>query len=361
MISALFYPLFLFSSLLFLYAGDKYRKSIFNLYILIFLVIFSFIFGVRVNFGIDQPVYQRMYEKPGVDLFRCEPIFVRLNLFLHNNHFSTAFYFSVLSFLNILFLYLSMKKEKCDLCLSFIVYFSIYIFYYVNISRQAIAMNICLLSLFYFADKKYIKWLILVFLAAGFHTASLSFLIMIPILKFTSKLKIPELFYYICFAFAFLMFEKLYDIIMNGLFLPFNLITGGRYSFLEKFLTYKLKLGSGMGVRLRILGYTCLLPELLDCRKQNPKTAFYFSIFFFGIFGEFVASVNMNLVRVFYFFTPVQIILIAKTLPGINKKNIFELKKALFCFGLLIIFILFVINAIKGINNTAIYTWCFDF
>lgn len=362
MISIQFFPLILLICSLFMYAGNKYEKRlVLNIYIFISLIVFTFIFGVRVNFGTDQIVYQHMYEYQGVDLLRCEPIFVKLNQFLYKYHFSTAFYFCVLSFLEIFFFYLTVKNEKLNICISFILFYSLYIFHYVNISRQAIAMNICLCSFYYFYCKKYIKWGILIFLAGGFHIASYSLFLMTPLLYFFAHKKIPNFIFYLFLIIAFVMFERFYDLILENVFIPFHLITGAKYKFIEKFLSFKIQLGSALGVRLKILGYLCMLPFLLDDSKVSLRNRFYFLIFYFGLIGELISSVNMNLQRVFLYYTLIQIIILSKNLCNLKKNKILELKSFLFCFGMIILFFLFLLNSLKGINNTSYYTWCFDF
>lgn len=361
MASVVFYPLILFICSLYAYAGNKYEKKLSNVYLLIFLIIFSFIFGVRVNFGTDQIVYQHMYEFQGADLLRCEPIFVKLNQILYKYGFSTAFYFSTLSFLEIFFIYLTLKKERINFFVGFFIFYIIYIFNYVNISRQAIAMNVCLCSIYYFSEKKYFKWLFFVLLAGGFHIGALSLLVMIPLLSKVSRIKIPDFVYYILFILAFLMFEKLYSIVLEGVLIPFNLLTNGRYKLLEKLLTYKIPLGSGLGIRLKILGYICMLPALLRESTINQKNKLYFMIFCLGIFGELLASLNMNLQRLFYFYSPIQIILLSKVLIKIKKDNLIEFRNFIFCVGIFILIFLFFSNAMKGINDTSYYKWCFDF
>lgn len=358
MASVVFYPLILFICSLYAYAGNKYEKKLSNVYLLIFLIIFSFIFGVRVNFGTDQIVYQHMYEFQGADLLRCEPIFVKLNQILYKYGFSTAFYFSTLSFLEIFFIYLALKKERINFFVGFFIFYIIYIFNYVNISRQAIAMNVCLCSIYYFSEKKYLKWLFFVLLAGGFHIGALSLIFILPLLNLISSIKIPNFIYYVLFIIAFVMFEKLYTIILESVLLPFNLITNGRYQIIEKLLTHKIALGSGMGVRLKILGYILLLPSLLDGKKLDKKSSFYFTIYFFGIFGELVASLNMNLQRLFLFYSPIQIIVLSKKISTINKSNLVDIKNFMFILGFFIILVLFLSNAIKGLNNTLIYRWC---
>ncbi len=363
MSSIVFFPCFLILCSLYTYFGNKYGNYCKNILIFILIAIYTFVLGVRVNFGTDQITYLHMYYYQGADLLRCERIFVLLNQFLRKFNAPYQVLFSVIAFLEIYFLILAFEKENVNIFYAFILFFLIYINLYLNLSRQAIAQSFILLSIVLFINKKYISWLIITLIATGFHISAVLSFFIVPILNIFKKIKFPNFVYYLLLFLSMIFYEKLFDVILQTFLIPLNIAFGEKVTIIEKVLEQKIPLGSGMGVRLRCLAYIFMLPLLLDFKKQSPANNLLFSLFYFGLVGEFFASVNMNLVRIFYYYTQTQLLIIPKIISSVKISNIKKLmvKEILFLIGLFFLFVLAVPKWISGADTTAFYKISLNF
>ncbi len=361
--SIIFFPSFLVFSSIYAFVGRKYGSYHKNLLILIFAAIYIFILGVRVNFGTDQSAYLHMYYYQGADLLRCEKLFVLLNQFLRSFNAPYQLLFGIIAFVEIYFLILAFEKENVDIFWGYVLFFLIYINLNLNLSRQAMAMGLILLSIVLFARKKYISWLVLSLIASGFHVSAILTLFLVPFLNLIKKIKFPQFVYYALIFLSAMFFERLFDIVLNVFLTPLSLAFGNTVTVIQKVVSMKIPIGSGMGIRLRGIAYICMFPLLFDYKRQSEKNAFYFLLFYFGIFGEFLASVNMNLARIFYYFSQVQLIVLPQIISTMNISNLrkLKLKEVLFLFGIFLILVLAVPKWISGADTTAFYHMSLDF
>lgn len=363
MISIIFFPLILIILSCYNYMGRKYKISALNIFIFVSSIIFIFVFGTRVNFGIDHSEYARMYFKQGAGLQRCEWLWVFLNQVFLRMRMPFQVFFSFSVFLQLLFIIKACKELDINYFFAFIIFYLIYIFQYVNIIRQCIAVSIIFLSCAYYLKRQFWKWLLLVVIASGFHISAIFSIFVVPFFYFMkSKLIKYNFLYYFILLVIFFTSDFLYNITI--LLLEKIILVCGNdtiASFVESFLNWKIPEGSGLGVKLRVLAYLFMLPMMLNVSKNDDKFLFFFRLFFFGIVGEFISSLNMNLSRIFMYFTITQLYTIPMTVRKINKKNIGKFSTILFMLGLFILFVLFIINSFKGINDTLYYYSDIDF
>lgn len=355
MASIVFFPSFLLIISAYLLVNGKNRKIRFNPCIIISIIIFTFVLGIRRNFGTDQKTYLHMYYYLDAGLQRCEFIFVKLNELLRKNNIPFQILFSIIAFIEIFFVFKVFEKENINFFLGFFFFYILYIFPFVNILRQAIAMSIVLLSFTYFYKKKFIYWFILVLIASGFHIASLTSLIIIPCISIFKKVKLNRIFYFFLLFFIFFFYEKLFSLLLELIFTPLSLIGGEELRIFEKFINNIIPLGTGLGVRLKIFAYICMIPMLIDYRDINEKSNFYFSIMMFGIVFEFFASLIMDFARIFMFYSFTQIIVLSKIVSKITKRELKTVKAFFFVFGVFILIFLGSVDFYKGIDTTKYY------
>lgn len=361
--SIVFFPLFLILTSLYAFIGKKYGNYHKNFLIWILICIFVFFIGVRVNFGNDHATYLHMYYFQDASLLRCEKLYVCLNQFLRSLNAPYQLLFAIIAFIEIFTLLFVFEKANVNIFFGYILFYLLYLYAYLNILRQAIAMSFVLLGIIYYSKRKYIHWIIFTLIAFGFHISAVGSLILIPIISIVGKIKFHNLFYYILIFLSSMFFERMFDLVMEGVLIPLNIAFGKSASIINAFLTFKIPLGSGMGVRLRGISYICMLPLLLDYKSKNKLNNFYFSVMYFGILGEFVSSVNMNLSRIFMYYSIVQLIVLPKIISSIKPlklKNL-KVKEILFLVGLFFIFLLTFVQWINGSNTTSIYQWSLDF
>lgn len=361
--SLFFFPIVLLILSCYNYLGRKYRISVLNIFILVSSIIFIFILGTRINFGIDHIEYARMYFKQGASLERCEWLWVLINKLFLRMQMPYQVFFSFSVFLQLVFIIKACKELDINYFFAFIIFYLIYIFQYVNIIRQCIAVSIIFLSCAYYIKRHFGKWLFLVVIASGFHISAIFSFFIAPFFYFMKNKSIRYyFFYYFILLIIFFTSDYLYDITIL-LLKKIILIFGNESiaSIIESFLNWKIPEGSGLGVKLRVLAYIFMLPMMLNVSKNDERFLFFFRLFFFGIVGEFISSLNMNLSRIFMYFTFSQLYTIPMTVKNINKKNIVNISTILFMLGLFILFALFIINSFKGINNTLYYFSDIDF
>ena len=361
--SIIFFPLFLAFSSSYALIGKKYGNYNKNLLILMLVVIYTFILGVRVNFGTDQIAYLHMYYYQGADLLRCEKLFVALNIFLRSLNAPYQALFSIIAFIEIYLLVLIFEKENVSVFYGYVLFFLLYLNINLNLSRQAMAMGFVLFSITFFSQKKYLSWLILCLIAVGFHASAFFTLLIVPLVALLKNIKTPRFVFYILIFLFSMFFEQIFDIILNIFLLPLNAIFGNKVQILQKILTMKIPLGSGMGIRLRGAAYIFMLPLMLDYKKLNDKNNLYFSLMYFGVLGEFIASINMNLSRIFYYFSEVQLIVIPAILSHISVSNLkkAKIKELLFIFGIFLVFVLAISKWLSGADTTEFYKMNLNF
>ena len=151
--SIIFFPLFLIFSSSYALIGKKYGKYNKNLLILMLVGIYTFVLGVRVNFGTDQIAYLHMYYYQGTELLRCEKLFVALNIFLRSLNAPYQVLFSIIAFTEIYLLVLVFEKENVSVFYGYILFFLLYLNINLELSRQAMAMGFVLLSITFFLRK----------------------------------------------------------------------------------------------------------------------------------------------------------------------------------------------------------------
>lgn len=138
----------------------------------IIIIIFTIVFGLRYNVGIDYDNYLQLYKYG--DFERLEFIFRGISVFCFNNNVHVVFYFSIWAFLQI-YIFLSSFKNENFLypALIFILFFGQYFLLWMNVIRQDIAACIFIFSITYIIDKKLFRYLLCIILAFGFHKTAI--------------------------------------------------------------------------------------------------------------------------------------------------------------------------------------------
>lgn len=143
--------------------------------------------GLRFEVGTDWAAYAWFYRDTVNN--------VEIGYAFVNNTFSNLGinYNVFLMFLNtvsILLVYFAFKKNARLLVIAFLIFFSdLYLYFNLSGIRQAIAISITLYSVTYALERKFLKFLLCVILAACFHVTSAVFLLAYFIPRYNFKLK----------------------------------------------------------------------------------------------------------------------------------------------------------------------------
>ena len=153
------------------------------------IFLFTFIFGIRYGVGVDYFAYKDIYEGYHVGDFIYEvgewSFYLICDICCNLNQ-STPVFFSVLAFIQILFLFLAFKNRKSVWAYSVLALFltGIEISGFNNIIRQAIAFCIFVYSLTFIEKKQLLNYCLCILFAFSFH---ISAIILFPIYFFFNK------------------------------------------------------------------------------------------------------------------------------------------------------------------------------
>ena len=212
------------------------------------------------------------------------------------------------------FLFLYNKRVNISITIGLFIY--LFTFYNVtlNISRQLIAVSFIMYSLILLERKKYIKTLVVFFIALSFHSSSIIAIIMYIIMLIFDAKKINNRTKKILLGLTMIAV-----IIVRITYLPIiNFLTYNLNVFPEKYLNYIL-IGYNENAILKvnkigaIIRLFFLLSFFID-KKKNDKIYSYvcFAIIEMGIL--FMSTITSNFIRIgYYMFLPSLIILVSNS------------------------------------------------
>lgn len=177
------YTLMALSMFYFTYKSRFNKGILSNIYFWMPIIIFTFVFGIRYGVGIDYFSYKEIYENYDIGDWTYmigENLFYYICDVCSRYNLPVSAYFSILSFLQILFIYLAFKNRKVILAYSVLALFltGIGVSGFNNIIRQAIAFCIFIYSLTLIEKKQLLYYFLCILLAFSFH---LSAIILLPI------------------------------------------------------------------------------------------------------------------------------------------------------------------------------------
>lgn len=162
-----------------------------NVYVGLMLLVFTFVFGLRYNVGIDYENY--LYALKHHEYEELEFIFRWVSKFFTIFELPTWLYFSLWAFIQFFFFLFAFKDEKKIYpYLVIVLFLGQYFMLWMNVIRQDTATCIVMCMISYLIIKDYKKYILLACVALGFHTSSL--MMTLCLLAFIWKkdyLKIP--------------------------------------------------------------------------------------------------------------------------------------------------------------------------
>lgn len=237
------------------------------------LIIF---FGVRYNYGNDYPGYYDMFNEINsyhtltiaLGNMGIEDGWIVLNrLFAPLGFYVLVFCLTIFQFGSLyFFLKKYVKREQLFFVMFLYLFSSNLMLTMLSMMRQCLAMNIILWAIPFILDRKYIKAIILILLAAQFHQSAyiLLFLLFVPFLQKMSY-KVYVTLMLCLFAFLFIASNTVGEqlaFIVDSYFEKYNEYIGGN----------KAELGSGIGFIFTICAFLLLL--FYDKHDNSNKSFF---------------------------------------------------------------------------------------
>jgi hypothetical protein len=332
------------------------------------LFIFSVVFGIRYDVGVDHLNYLEGYlwgdyvSKNDLLFNLLSDIGWKLNI-----HFSI--YFGFIAFIQIFFFFYAFKNEKYLYpYLVFFLFSNGEWFFWMNGIRQALAMCIWIFSIKYIEEKKNIKYLICWIVALLFHKSAIILLLIYPVLRNGKDYFKSITFQLILIAASFVFQVIFIDVIFR--FEPFveyymNLLGGEMYRSydLEGLLgSYRESSGTGLVYVFR-LSFNIIIVLFSNKIKQfyNSKrfNIIYF-IFIIGLLTFYMFPIGyISITRPFRYFYIFQSIMYAHFLYYLYrvklKKSTLGSTYTLMYYSLIVIFLVVFYTSIILSSEEASY------
>jgi len=241
------------------------------------IIILICILGVRYNYGNDYPSYYRIFQEinsygtlsEAINSIEIENGWILLNRFFSSFGFSSLVFFLTLfqfgSFYYLVKKYVDRRRRW--IAMFFYLFSSGLMLTMISMMRQCFAMCILVYAVASIIDKKYIKSVFLIIVAAQFHQSAYIMLLLpfVPLLQ-----KLNKRMYVVIFISLFIVFFLSQTLlgdqigaIVNTYFLKYSY-------YLEK--GNGVELGSGIGFILNIVVFICIL--LYDPHDNSTNSIF---------------------------------------------------------------------------------------
>lgn len=172
------------------FVPKTFRQFITDKYILIPLLVFSFVAAIRWDVGVDCRSYIHLFYRNASEseLAKGEILFYGIQNFFKNINLSHVPFFFTIAFIQIAFIYYGIRKRP-EVLWFFPLMFVLYGTYwsYMNGVRQSIACSIFILATLLLSEKKYMLATAWILIAALFHRSAYILLILGALAYLTRK------------------------------------------------------------------------------------------------------------------------------------------------------------------------------
>lgn len=289
--------LYLFLYFLLLIGAYASKRSPFVLYFL--FAVMALMIGFRgESVGTDTGEYLSLYESLGRDGYQGypEPIYGKLCEWGCLAGISFQLFQTVLTFLALCCTAFVIRRQSPNYCLSLFLLISMYfLFYTMNIYRELIACYISVLACYILFEEdfswKKLKFVSLIFVAAGFHTSALLLLSLLLIRKIRLR--------------GWLIVAGLFITLLIGVVDLANIfapLLGGYEQYLEKYSRSGSRLFLGLFLSMY---WTMAFFYLYKKSNNDYRESVYMKMFFCGILASnlFIRQ-DMGLRIMLYFTIP---------------------------------------------------------
>ena len=294
-----------------IYAKEKtsFLDIITNSHFLIPILVFCLFAALRYKVGVDSVTYKEdfydMLEKGHFERENYEYGYILLTKFtilFSNKHYLI---FAILSFLQISFLYYSMRKESYLLMFFGITIILSATFHsLMNGVRQNIAACIFVAMIPLILNKKYWIWIVPTVLAATFvHKSAILILVLSVIVYFCKEKLLNPLIQLAIVVVCFLLMDKVDNLLMQPLY---ELGSYGGYDedYIENYANYisttknfGLRSSLNLLIYIIIILYSNKMKEFFNSKKFNA----IYNLFFIGICLFLLFYNNFTINRLLYY------------------------------------------------------------
>lgn len=304
------------------------------------IIAYSVIFGLRYGVGMDYFTYKENFEFPDTITYTEPGFLLALKLF-SSVHLSTPFYFGIIAFIQLYFIFLSLKNDKKIYPFLVFSYMAGCIWLsFANCLRQELAFCIFTCSIQLLDSKRPVLYALIILICTSLHSSALLLLILYPffLMKkdwFTS-IKWQILLLIISIGIMNLNLTSSLISKIESLFAltSYNYYLSDDYS--ELFFN-ESRIGIGVYINATIEFF--LIANSNKVKRYYSKTIFpiIYTLFFIGVLWKYVFWGSQLLQRINFYFYGFEFIIVAFSLTYFYKNN--KLSFLLLSFLTLLVFI----------------------
>lgn len=314
----------------------------------------TFFFSVRYGIGTDYESYIRIFNliSTGQDT-RMEWAYFLINKTVAYFGGSIEVVFFLVGIIMFLFIYLTLKDHRKVISPGLGMFIFILFYYQMsfNTIRQVVAVAVLLYSFKFIKDRYFIRFLLLIILASGFHISSL---IMIPVyfiynLIGKQQRRITRLLFYTVTLLIVIGLDKLLIPILSNV---------ESLNYYLKYLDQESTLESGFGFIIRQLPFLAVGFYLYTyIGKYDKNFSFYYFMFIVSILFGFTRFVGADYIgRISLNFEIILVLLIPYLVRVLNNRRELFISWLLVCY---IVIHWWYIYVYVGSHGTIPYQWIF--
>ncbi|RGS29894.1 EpsG family protein [Bacteroides cellulosilyticus] len=311
------------------------RIKLFHPLIAISILFYVLFLGMRFNVGVDYYAYWSEYIMSknyiSYDNLVYEPLFAYFTWILSSNNIHYTVYFSLIAFMQLIFLYKSFAYNPK--LLSFVLFFFFYSFYFIgwqNVLRQNIIVSIFLYIVVNERSITFLRYVILVLFCSLIHKSSFFLLPIYPLIR-TNVFEIRSVFLNVFIVLLCIIVGLKIDIFSwitsSDLFLNLALFTDYNAYLSKDSLDLGMWRSVGVGFALKILA------ELIIIVYSGKMKSFYnndrtfsvcYKLYFWGLCYFYLVPLSMMLQRPNLYLNIFSIVIYAYFTNYTLKQNLYK-------------------------------------
>ena len=260
------------------------------------IILFTVVFGVRYDIGTDHLHYLGRYLDGSFRYnTKWETLFLYITSMCYRLNLHPAVLFSFFCFLQITFFVLYFKNDRYILPLIILFMFGEgFIFSWFNIIRQSIALCIWVYALRFVESRKLWPYILLCFVAMGFHRSAVVLLLFYPFLRkgrdWFKNITIQVILFIITFVIKYSFADVL--IMFDGIMERYGEIIGGTEDYYRSYTIDRVILemerestGTGLAYIFKNIIYFIIIiqSQRLKDYYNTKRFIIIYNLFFLGL------------------------------------------------------------------------------
>ena len=311
----------------------------------IVLLLMIMVYGIRYNVGMDYFSYMYSYNSPTIIVDEIiYSLFENAFLSLGFDFVVFNFFLGIVLFAGLYFISKIYSIDFIRLVILFIITDQLFVSF--NLMRQSLAGIFLVISLYYASEKRFVKFLIAVLIASGFHFSAIIFL---P-LYFISRRKINIVMAIILLFWGLILYKiNIFEVnwIQNFIPLQYRHHIGGQFD---------VDASPGLGVFFYVV--TALLLSIIVEKKNYhilPLTNLYIASYTLALF-TLQSYILIRIPRYSFYGLPVILLtLVGNERLRFNKINIKKLIGLILIIAFILLFLLSIYNIEFGNDYRNLY------